>query len=33
MYVLIYFITDNIAVTLHRWSDRLQRQEDTHWSL
>jgi len=25
MYVLIYFITDNIAVTLHRWSDRLQR--------
>jgi len=25
MYVLVYFITENIAVTLHRWRYRLQR--------
>jgi len=25
MYVLVYFITDNIAVTLQRWRYRLQR--------
>jgi len=25
MYVLVYFITENIVVTLHRWRYRLQR--------